>query len=367
VEISAQQLVNPPWEILVSQDVDVTLRKTLHNNGPVGPVSVSISTAASTPAGCAAAPGPANPGSANLPISTDVVIDEVWTIHCSSLSVYQFRFDNSITINTSHVSDPNPANDAASTHLTVHAKGQADVKISAQQLVNPPTEIPVSQDVDVTLRKTLHNNGPFGPVAVSISASGAAPVGCTANPDPANPGSTNLPVSTVVVIDEVWTIRCSNLGPHLFSFDNSIEFMTDLLIDPSTVNNTASTSWSVDVSGPPTSVSLAAAADAHISKDQHRETSRTPEQPDVGAGLRKIKRPILEFEMSGLPAGSKGKSPTQAPCFPQAPGTGGTEYLQCSNPPHVQPGAPLVVSTTPLRSCPEAIAPAGERCLPAAR
>jgi hypothetical protein len=119
VEISSQQFVSPPAEIPVDQDVDVTLRKTLHNNGPFGPVEVSISTAAAAPASCTATPYPTNPGQANLPLSTDVVIDEVWTIRCSNPSASLFRFDNSITISTSYVSDPDPTNNAASSSLTV--------------------------------------------------------------------------------------------------------------------------------------------------------------------------------------------------------------------------------------------------------
>jgi len=120
VEISGQQFVSPPPEIPVSQNVNFTLRKTLHNNGPSGPVGVSISTAASAPANCTATSSPANPTSANLPVSTDVIIDEVWTIRCSNPSASQFSFNNSITISTPYVSDPDPSNNAAFSSLTVN-------------------------------------------------------------------------------------------------------------------------------------------------------------------------------------------------------------------------------------------------------
>ena len=120
MEISGQQFVSPPTEIPVSQDANITLRKTLHNNGPSGPVDVDISTAASTPASCTATASPANPTSANLPVSTDVIIDEVWTIRCSNPSASQFGFNNSITISTPYVSDPNPTNNSAYSSLTVN-------------------------------------------------------------------------------------------------------------------------------------------------------------------------------------------------------------------------------------------------------
>jgi len=120
VEISGQQFVSPPTEIPVSQNVDITLRKTLHNNGPSGPVEVTISTAASAPANCTATSSPANPTSANLPVSTDVIIDEVWTINCSNPSASQFSFNNSIALTPSPVTDPDPSNNAAFSSLTVN-------------------------------------------------------------------------------------------------------------------------------------------------------------------------------------------------------------------------------------------------------
>jgi len=279
VKISGQQLLDPPSEIPVSQNVDVTLRKTLHNNGGFGPVDVSISASATPPADCSATPDPANPTSANLPVSTDVVVDELWTIHCSQPSSHSFSFDNAIAITTPHVSDPDPTNNAASTGLTVTATAQADVKISGQQLLDPPSEIPVSQNVDVTLRKTLHNNGGFGPVDVSISASATPPADCSATPDPANPTSANLPVSTDVVIDEVWTIHCSQPSSHSFSFDNSIAITTPHVSDPDPTNNAASTGLTVTAT---------AQADVKISGQQLLDPpSEIPVSQNVDLTLRK--------------------------------------------------------------------------------
>ena len=222
VKITGQQLIDAPSEIPVSTGVDVTLRKTLHNNGPYGPVDVSITTSATPPPDCTATAKPGNPISASLPAGGDVVVDEVWTIHCTEPSSHSFSFDNGIAVTTVHVEDPTPGNNAASTGLSVALLAEASVKITSQSFVNPPSEIAASQDVPVTLRKTLHNNGPYGPVDVSISASATAPAGCTVDPKAGNPTSANLPVSTDVVVDEAWTIKCSGVGEHIFAFANSI-------------------------------------------------------------------------------------------------------------------------------------------------
>ena len=104
-------------------------------------------------------------------------MDEVWTIQCSTTGSKAFSFDNAIALTDPHLEDGNPANNDASTPYQVEVVPpvtDADVKITGQALVSPPSEIDVSQNVDVTLRKTLHNNGPFGPVDVSINAQAVA-------------------------------------------------------------------------------------------------------------------------------------------------------------------------------------------------
>ena len=245
-KIVSQSFVGAPAEIPVSTNVDVTLRKTLHNNGPYGPVDVSISASAVAPADCTATAKAGNPTSARLPVSSAVVVDEVWTIRCDKPSSHSFTFNNSIVVTGVHVEDPTPGNNSASTGLTVAVLVEADVKVVGQQLVNPPASIPVSTPVDVTLRKTLHNNGPYSPVAVSISASATAPPDCTAAPKPGNPTSANLPVSTDVVVDEVWTIRCAKPSSHSFTFNNAIATTTLHVVDPTPGNNAVQTGLSVN-------------------------------------------------------------------------------------------------------------------------
>ena len=247
VAITSQSLVSPPTQMPVSLNADVTLRKVLHNYGPDGPVDVSIDADAQAPADCTATPDPDNPTSANLAVSVDVVVDEVWTLHCTQPSTHVFTFNNSIAVTTGGTIDPNPSNNSASTQLIVAVIAQADVRLSSQSLLSPPSEIGQGQDVDVTLRKVLRNNGPFGPADVSISASAQAPAGCTATPKPANPTSATLPVGVDVVKDEVWTLNCSQTGNKSFSFNNSISIIVPHVTDPNIANNSASTPLNVSV------------------------------------------------------------------------------------------------------------------------
>jgi len=124
----------------------------------------------------------------------------------------------------------------------------ADVEIVSQSmLVDLPPTINVNTAHDVTLHKTIRNNGPTDPVDVDITTDVTAPGDCTVTPDPSNPtswiGLTGAPVD----IDEVYTISCSQASAHSFTFDNEIDLTTPDTFDPSPANNTASTQTDTDV------------------------------------------------------------------------------------------------------------------------
>jgi hypothetical protein len=137
--------------------------------------------------------------------------------------------------------------------VTIHVIAEADLKIVDQELVDPPATMEVCEDVDITLRKTIHNNGPYGPLEASIDTSARPPADCTAvpatdgNPTPTPTPSLILPVSVDVVVDEVWTIHCSTAGNRVFWFDNSI-LPPPHVGDPDPENNSASTGLALIVS-----------------------------------------------------------------------------------------------------------------------
>jgi len=127
-----------------------------------------------------------------------------------------------------------------------------DVEIVSQALIAPPTEINIGQDVQVTLRKTLRDNGPdWGYAVVSIAADAVAPAGCSAAPSPSNPTTADLSYpNTDVTVDESWTLHCSQPGIHEFTFNNVVGVTgPGFTFDPDLSNNSASTPLSVDVIG----------------------------------------------------------------------------------------------------------------------
>jgi hypothetical protein len=145
---------------------------------------------------------------------------------------------------------PPDANNNASTSMTVNAIAYADVKIIDQAWLQPPTDIDVSANVPVTLRKVLHNNGPYSqPVEVTVTKTATAPPDCSIIP-PGDEFQVVLPVSVDVVIDEEFLIHCSSPSTHTFNVVNLVSGPKDVhIIDPDPSNNVASTDLTVNAIG----------------------------------------------------------------------------------------------------------------------
>jgi hypothetical protein len=119
LNIVEQEPIDPPANMKVCQEVDVTVRKIIHNNGPYEEqVEVSIAASARPPADCTAVLRD-GPLTLTLPVSVDIVIDEVWTIHCATAGNRVFWFDNSVEVETPGVEDPDLGNNSVSTGLAL--------------------------------------------------------------------------------------------------------------------------------------------------------------------------------------------------------------------------------------------------------
>jgi len=238
-------VLQPPTDIDVSADVPITLRAVIHNNGPYGPVDIMdeiVWTAA--PADCTFTLDSCAMVINQVPVSVDVPVDCVTTIHCAAPSTHTFYFVDEVTVLTEHVADPNLANNTATTSLTVNVLAEADVKIVDQGFVSPPDEIGVSEDVAVVLSKVLHNNGAV-PVTVSVDSVAIAPQDCTITPAGLS-AQVPLPPSIDVVVDEPYTIHCTSESFHTFTVENTVSGPKEAHIsDPDLTNNIAASDLTV--------------------------------------------------------------------------------------------------------------------------
>jgi hypothetical protein len=111
----------------VSTPTDIIVRKVLHNNGPYGPTEVRLAKTASVlplppPYTTDATVIPfTDEEQVILPVSSDVMVDETFTVHCLDSGVGKvavFAFHNDVVVTDPHIQDPDGA--TASTAFPVY-------------------------------------------------------------------------------------------------------------------------------------------------------------------------------------------------------------------------------------------------------
>ena len=120
VKIVSASFVDPPAKVDYGVPTNITLRKVIRNNGPWAPVDIAITATATAPTGCTVALSSIVPTSlTNVPVGVDQVVNEVWTVTCTSTGLKSFGFDNLIAVATPFVSDPYPTNNISHRELVV--------------------------------------------------------------------------------------------------------------------------------------------------------------------------------------------------------------------------------------------------------
>ncbi len=293
-------VVAGPAQGIVGTPFNVTATTTVHNNGPFGPANASVSVALTLPLDCTTLdPNPQVTPNVSLPVSAPTPLNAVWSVTCSTESFHTFSASSSVTLDQFHVEDPDGANNAAgSPNTTVPVFAQADGKIVSSTILNPPVIVPANTSQNITVRKVLHNNGPFGPATFNLSKSITAPAGCTVTPPTLS--SHALSVSTPVTVDEVWVVTCV-AGTYTFNFVNTLAVTGLHINDPNSANNSATTSLTLafesDADGIPNDVEVACGSNPN-------NTSSIPERIDgVYAGTDNDLDTLID---EALPPGAAG-------------------------------------------------------------
>jgi uncharacterized repeat protein (TIGR01451 family) len=150
---------------------------------------------------------------------------------------------NAATV-TSDWLDPNPANNSDTESTLVVAR--ADLEIVSFAAVDPPAEILVGEDVEITLRKVISNRGPSAPMDVALTQTATAPADSTVTPGVATSEELALGLDELREVVETFTINCGGASHHTFTFTNEIQPLRPGDADPNQSNNLASVNLEVE-------------------------------------------------------------------------------------------------------------------------
>jgi uncharacterized repeat protein (TIGR01451 family) len=138
---------------------------------------------------------------------------------------------------TAIVVDPNPGDNTVTEDTVVVAV--ADLEIVSFTAIDPPDEILIGEDVQVTLRKVITNNGPSTPMNVKLTNMATAAPGTTVTPELLELEELALALDEERTVDEEFTLSCQEPSMHSFEFVNTIEPLDPADTDPDLSNNEA--------------------------------------------------------------------------------------------------------------------------------
>ena len=101
---------DPPDEILVGEDVLLTLEMEISNHGPSWPVNAEVTVNATPPVDSTVTPGAASQPALIPELDTPVTVQEQFTVHCGAASNHVFGFDNEIAPTDANTTDPDLSN-----------------------------------------------------------------------------------------------------------------------------------------------------------------------------------------------------------------------------------------------------------------
>jgi len=248
-------------------DLDLGVNGTLsvtttgtHTNAPLGDtVEARISHTVSVPQDCIVNSGAQATDSwtGDLAGGASHVLTTDFTIRCVEPSNHTFFVDNEIELLEPGYADPNMTNNIDVINVPVNVWAVSDIKLNSftplwtgwkvdsnGDTIADLAVMNVGTPTNVTLRKVIHNNGPYGPTAVNLTKMAQVvplppPYNQAATVTPASDSEQPLvPVSIATTVDEVFQITCLDAGlgkVTVFAFTNIVGIKDPHITDPSPI------------------------------------------------------------------------------------------------------------------------------------
>ncbi|HKJ17528.1 MAG TPA: DUF11 domain-containing protein [Xanthomonadales bacterium] len=119
LDIERFEAINPPDEILVGEDIAITLEKDVSNHGPSWPVNTEVSVDATPPADSTIDPAMASQNVLIPELDTVVTVEENFTINCGAASNHLWSFENTIVPTDAMTTDPDLSNNTANLDVQI--------------------------------------------------------------------------------------------------------------------------------------------------------------------------------------------------------------------------------------------------------
>lgn len=238
----AFDVVDPPTEMTADTEHTLRVRALLENRGPAPIIEVQDAISASGPPDCSFTTPP--PATRQLVLGRPVeVIFEV-AVTCLDPSFHPLSFENTLTITTPGVTDPDPTSNHRTTGATIAVIDEANVGIDSTQL-DCASRTYVRDQFECTVTAVAINRGDHGPANTDVTLGLTGPADCTLTPTTAT--THEVSISSPVTVSSKWNVTCANRSYHDFTASSKAVLDHLHVIDPDPANNDGSATDRVEV------------------------------------------------------------------------------------------------------------------------
>jgi len=119
LDIERFEAIDPPDEIMVADDVAITLEKDVSNHGPSWPVNSRVTVDATAPVDSTVSPAMAIQDVPILELDTLVLVTEEFVVNCGAASHHVWTFENTIEPTDPSTTDPDLSNNTVVLDLEI--------------------------------------------------------------------------------------------------------------------------------------------------------------------------------------------------------------------------------------------------------
>jgi hypothetical protein len=237
-------LLDPPMRIDVLTDTDLTVRSTIRNNGPGGPVAITEHLEVTAPDDCEVTVNPAQ-RQLSLAAGQTAVVDATVTVNCGLPSNHSFEFSNQVVVDDG-ARESDPKNNQNAFEWTVPVYAESDVSVSNVAVACPDSSL-TGNAFQCVVTGRVSNSGPYGPIDVGAALDLTGPPDCNLAGRTASAVELGmLDVSEFSEVSRTFDVTCADRSFHDFEGEVAAHALDPHVTD-APGNNSAAAGAQVEV------------------------------------------------------------------------------------------------------------------------
>lgn len=210
------EVIDPPARLEIDQPSNLTVRSTISNDGPAGPVDADeVLTAVHVPVDCTLMGLPPR-RRVTLAVGQTATFDDTLTVTCARRSFHRFGLGNDVQVATRDVTDIDTANNHATIDVTLPVFEETTLSVDQPSLICDEYWAGEPFTCSAAARITNSGTAPSAQLHAALTLGGSPE--CVVTTSRTQEHGVELDGGQSQTVSSEWTVDCSNTAaPHTFT------------------------------------------------------------------------------------------------------------------------------------------------------